>query len=108
NRAAAFLITAQAKGLPNYLITWRHLLRISLLPAITVAALQAGILFSGTVITESIFSRPGLGQLLLSAVLERDYPIVQGVVLLIALLYITINAVARWLIVFIDPRLSIL
>lgn len=108
NRAAAFIITAQAKGLPNPLISWRHLLRISLLPAITVAGLQAGILFSGTVITESIFSRPGLGQLLLTAVLERDYPIVQGVVLLIAIFYITINTAARWFTVLIDPRLSAL
>ncbi len=108
NRAAAFIITAQAKGLPNHTITWRHLLRVSLLPAITVAGLQAGILFSGTVITESIFSRPGLGQLLLTAVLERDYPVVQGVVLLIAVLYITVNVASRWLVVMADPRLSTL
>jgi len=106
NRNASFVLTARAKGLQERLVIWRHLLRVSLLPAISIAGLQAGILFSGTVITESIFSRPGLGQLLLTATLERDYPIVQGVVLLIAVLYITINAIARWITVLVDPRLS--
>ncbi len=106
NHTADFMLTARAKGLQETVVIWRHLLRISLIPAIAVAGLQAGILFSGTVITENIFSRPGLGQLLLTATLERDYPIVQGVVLLIAVLYVVINVAAQWLTTLVDPRLS--
>lgn len=103
---APFIQTAKAKGLHNQYIIHRHMLRLALLPAISVIALQAGILFSGTVITETIFSRAGLGLLLLDATLQRDYPIVQGVVVLTAITYIVFNAIADILIQVLDPRLS--
>lgn len=102
---APFIQTAKAKGLQDSYIIFSHMLRLALLPAISVIALQAGILFSGTVITESIFSRTGLGLLLLDATLQRDYPIVQGVVVLTAITYIVFNAIADIFTQILDPRL---
>ena len=102
---APFIQTAKAKGLQDSYIIFSHMLRLALLPAISVIALQAGILFSGTVITESIFSRAGLGLLLLDATLQRDYPIVQGVVILTAITYIVFNAIADIFTQILDPRL---
>ncbi|MEL7434007.1 MAG: ABC transporter permease subunit [Chloroflexota bacterium] len=75
------------------------------LPVLPVIALQAGILFSGTVITETIFRRAGLGLLLLDATLERDYPIVQGIVGLTAATYIAFNSLSNLLTHWLDPRL---
>lgn len=103
---APFIQTAKAKGLRDRHIIFRHMLRLALLPAISVIALQAGILFSGTVITETIFSRAGLGLLLLDATLQRDYPVVQGVVVLTAITYIVFNAIADILTLVLDPRLA--
>lgn len=103
---APFIQTAKAKGLPRKVIIYRHMLRIVLLPTIPVMALQAGILFSGTVITEVIFGRAGLGLLLLDATLQQDYPIVQGVVVLTAITYIIFNTLADILTQLLDPRLS--
>ncbi len=102
---APFIQTAKAKGLRDSYIIFSHMLRLALLPAISVIALQAGILFSGTVITESIFSRAGLGLLLLDATVQRDYPIVQGVVVLTAITYIVFNAIADIFTQILDPRL---
>lgn len=104
--SSEFVRTAHAKGLPQHLITRRHILRLTLLPAIPIIGLQAGIIFSGTVITESIFGRAGLGLLLLNATFERDYPIVQGVIVLSAITYIIFNALADLLTNILDPRLS--
>lgn len=98
-----FVRTARAKGLlePDVL---DHILRVGLLPVVSVAALQAGFLLGGTVITETIFVRRGLGQVLLSAVINRDYPVVQGLVALSALVYTTLNAAADVLYYRLDPR----
>lgn len=104
---ASFIQTARAKGLTNTVIIYRHMLKIALLPTIPIIALQAGVLFSGTVIIETIFSRAGLGLLLLDATLQRDYPIVQGIVVLIVIIYIVINTLADILTQLLDPRLSI-
>ena len=103
---APFIQTAKAKGLRGRHIIFYHMLRLALLPAISVIALQAGILFSGTVITETIFSRAGLGLLLLDATLQRDYPVVQGVVVLTAITYIVFNVIADILTLVLDPRLA--
>ena len=83
------------------------MLKIALLPTIPIIALQAGILFSGTVIIETIFSRAGLGLLLLDATLQRDYPIVQGIVVLTVIIYIVFNTLADILLQLLDPRLSV-
>ena len=104
---APFVRTARAKGLPERLILFRHILRPTLAPVLQVIALQTGILLSGTVITETLFSRPGLGLMLWNATLERDYPVVQGIIILIATFYITLNALADILAQLIDPRMRV-
>lgn len=105
--SADFVRTARAKGLPAHLILYRHVLRVSLLPVVTVMGLQAGFLLGGTVITEILFLRAGLGRLLLDATLRRDYPVVQAGVLLSAVIYLVIttimDSVYRWL----DPRIRL-
>ncbi len=104
-RSAAYLRTARAKGLrPARIVLWHHL-RVALIPVVAVTALQSGFLLSGTVIVETVFVRPGLGRTLLDAVLSRDYPVVQGAVLLFAVLYIMLNTLADLLYPLLDPRL---
>lgn len=103
---ADFVRTARAKGLPTAYIIRQHILRASLLPVVQIIALQAGFLFSGAVITESLFQRAGIGLLLLDAVQGRDYPVVQGVILLIAGVYIVLNGFADMITHQIDPRLN--
>lgn len=98
-----FVRTARAKGLPDRDVV-DHILRVGLLPVVSVAALQAGFLLGGTVITEMIFVRRGLGQVLLTAVTNRDYPVVQGLVVLSALVYTALNALADVLYQRLDPR----
>ncbi len=98
-----FVRTARAKGLPEPDVL-DHVLRVGLLPVIAVVALQFGFLLGGTVITETIFVRRGLGRLLLSAVDGRDYPVIQGLVALAALSYSLLNALADMLFALADPR----
>lgn len=105
--AADFVRTARAKGLPETLILRRHILRIALLPVFTVIALQTGFLFGGTVITESMFVRPGIGRLLLDSTLQQDYPVVQGLTLFLAALYILLNMGADIVYAALDPRISL-
>ncbi|MBN1565647.1 MAG: ABC transporter permease [Anaerolineae bacterium] len=100
-----FVRTARAKGLAN-LDVLDHILRVGLLPVIAVVALQLGFLLGGTVITETIFVRRGLGNVLLIAINNRDYPVIQGVIALSALIYSVINALADILYGWIDPRVG--
>ncbi len=105
-KQADFVRTAHAKGLfPSYIVV-QHILRVSLLPVVHMIALQAGFLLSGAVITESLFQRAGIGLLLLDAVQGRDYPVVQGVVLMIATVFILLNRFAELLTHQLDPRLN--
>jgi ABC-type dipeptide/oligopeptide/nickel transport system permease component len=104
-RSAHFIQTARSKGLPEGWIVRRHILRVALPPVITVIALQTGFLLSGTVITESIFVRPGIGRLLLDSVLLQDYPVVQGIIILSALVYAALNMLADHISQMVDPRL---
>ncbi len=99
-----FVRTARAKGLRESRVILRHVLRASLLPAVTVIALQAGFLLGGVVITESLFVRPGIGRVLLNATLQQDYPVVQGVVVLGAVVYTLLNAAADLCYRLLDPR----
>jgi peptide/nickel transport system permease protein len=101
-----FVRTARAKGLRERGVL-DHILRVGLLPVIAVVALQLGFLLSGTVITETIFVRRGLGRVLLDAVDNRDYPVIQGLVVLSALVYSLINALADVLYGLFDPRVTI-
>ncbi len=97
--------TAQAKGLPTrQVFTW-HVLRNALLPLVTVTGVQLAYLLSGVVVVEIVFSWPGLGQLALQAVEARDYPVLQGAILLFALVFLVINLVVDLLYTAIDPRI---
>jgi peptide/nickel transport system permease protein len=100
-----YMTTARAKGLPNSLVLLKHGLRNALLPVITVAGLQFGSMLSGAIITEKIFARPGLGMLLLDGISERNYPVVQGTVLVIAFIYVTVNLLVDLAYGLADPRI---
>ncbi len=97
--------TAQAKGLPErQVFTW-HVLRNALLPLVTVTGVQLAYLLSGVVVVEIVFSWPGLGQLALQSVQARDYPVLQGAILLFAIIFLVINLVVDLLYTAIDPRI---
>jgi peptide/nickel transport system permease protein len=100
-----YIRTARAKGLREGTVIVRHALRNALIPIVTLGALELGTLLSGTVLIEQIFSIPGFGKLVVDAVFDRDYPVVQAVVLVTAVLYIALNLVADVLYVVINPRL---
>jgi dipeptide transport system permease protein len=100
-----YIRTARAKGLSEFSVIFKHALRNALIPVITVIGLQTSILMTGAILTETIFSWPGIGKWLLEAVYRRDYPVVQGGVLLIAGLVILVNMVVDLLYVLINPSL---
>jgi peptide/nickel transport system permease protein len=100
-----YVRTARAKGLREWRVVVRHALRNALVPVVTLGALELGTLLSGAVLTEQVFSIPGFGKLIVDAVFNRDYPVVQGVVLVTATLYICLNLLADVLYVLINPRL---
>lgn len=100
-----FIRTANAKGLTSRAVTMRHILPNTMIPVITVIGLSAGYLLSGTIIIEEIFSVPGLGRLALMAVHNRDYPVLQGAVLVIAAMYVLVNLIVDLLYGVVDPRI---
>lgn len=100
-----YVRTARAKGVPERGVLFRHALRNALLPVITVAGLQFGSLLSGAVIVENVFARPGLGTTLLDAIRERNYPVVQGTVLVIAAIYVVVNILVDLAYGLADPRI---
>jgi len=100
-----FARTARAKGLPERAVVLAHALRPALMPLITLAAVEFGTLLSGAVLTEQIFSIPGFGKLVVDAVFNRDYAVVQGVVLVTATLYVLLNLLADVGYTLVDPRL---
>ncbi|MGA9869036.1 MAG: ABC transporter permease [Acetobacteraceae bacterium] len=100
-----FVRTARAKGLRERVVVVRHALRNALIPVVTLGALELGTLLSGAVLTEQVFSIPGFGKMIVDAVFNRDYPVVQGVVLVTATLFVLLNLLADVLYVYINPRL---
>ena len=100
-----YVRTARAKGLSEGRVVWGHVLRNALIPVVTVLGLQLGTLIGGAVITEYVFALPGVGRLVVDAVFARDYPLVQGVVLLIAVGFILSNLLVDVLYGLIDPRI---
>ena len=100
-----YIRTARAKGLSETAVILRHALRNALTPVITLGALELGTLLSGAVLTEQIFSIPGFGKLIVDAVFNRDYAVVQGVVLVTATVYITLNLIADLAYMLVNPRL---
>ena len=103
--AEDYVRTARAKGLSEWRVIWSHVLKNALIPVVTVLGLQLGTLIGGAVITEYVFALPGVGRLVVDAVFARDYPLVQGVVLLIAIGFILSNLVVDVLYGWIDPRI---
>jgi len=104
---AEYIRTARSKGISELRILFRHALRNALIPIVTVIGLQVGVLLSGAIITEAIFDWPGLGNLLISAINSRNYPLVQGCVLFIAGSYVIVNLVIDLLYAYLDPRIRL-
>jgi len=102
-----FVRTARAKGLSPAAVLRRHALRNAALPVVTVFGMQAGALFSGAVITETVFAWPGVGSLLVDAIQRRDFPVVQGCVLLISTTYVVVNAGTDLAYAWLDPRVRV-
>jgi ABC-type dipeptide/oligopeptide/nickel transport system permease component len=100
-----YIRTATAKGLPEGVVMYRHALKNAFLPVVTVIGLQAGTLLAGAVLTETIFSWPGIGKWVYDAILGRDYPIVQGGTLLIAFIFVFINLLVDLSYAALDPRI---
>jgi ABC-type dipeptide/oligopeptide/nickel transport system permease component len=100
-----YVSTARAKGLAERTILFRHALKNAFIPVVSIIGLQFGFLLGGTVVIETIFSRPGLGQLLVNAILWKDLPLVQGIVLLVALIYTLVNLATDVAYAYLDPRI---
>ena len=101
-----YVRTARAKGLSEAVVLRRHALRNALLPVLTLVGLQLGGLLGGAVITETVFSWPGVGSLLVESIHARDFPVVQGCVLLISLIYVLVNTATDLAYAWIDPRIA--
>ena len=100
-----YVRTARAKGLPEWKVLYGHALRNGLIPVITIVGLQFGALLAGTIVTETIFSWPGIGRLTIQAIQARDYPLVQGCLLAIALTYVAVNFLTDLVYSLVDPRI---
>src|SRR6266508_2400744 len=100
-----YIRTARAKGLRNQVVIVRHALRNALLPVVTVVGLQLGLLLSGAILTATVFSWPGIGTWLLEGIQGRDYPIVQGGVIFVALVFVIVNTLVDLSYIFFDPRI---
>jgi peptide/nickel transport system permease protein len=100
-----YVRTARAKGLSEGRVTFHHALRNALIPVVTVAAVQLGYIVGGIVVVEDVFTLPGVGRLLLDAIFQRDYPVIQGVILLLAAIFMTLNLLTDLLYIVLDPRL---
>lgn len=101
-----FIRTARAKGNEEIRVIFRHALRNALIPTVTVIGLAIGGLLAGAVVTETVFAIPGVGRLVISSVMRRDYPVVQGVLMFIAVIYVIVNLLTDILYVYLDPRVK--
>jgi peptide/nickel transport system permease protein len=102
---ADYIRTARAKGLPWRKVVWKHGLRNALIPVTTLVGLQLGQLMGGVVVTETVFAWPGIGKLTVDAIFARDFPVVQGAILISAALFVAINLVTDLVYTVLDPRL---
>jgi peptide/nickel transport system permease protein len=100
-----YVTTARAKGLRERVVVLRHAMRNALIPVVTMIGMQVGFLLGGTVVTETVFSRPGLGRLIINAILWKDFPVVQGGVLVTAVTYMLVNLLVDISYGLIDPRI---
>ena len=101
-----YVRTARAKGVTRRLVIYRHALRNALIPVVTIVGFEIGILMGGAAIVEIIFGLPGVGYVLLQAIFNRDYPLVQGATLLIAIIFVVANTLVDIVYGWIDPRIS--
>jgi peptide/nickel transport system permease protein len=101
-----YIRTARAKGLRERLVINQHALKNALLPVVTIIGLQFGTLLSGAILTETIFSWPGIGSWIYEGILNRDYPVVQGGVVFVALVFVLINLLVDVSYSFLDPRIQ--
>jgi peptide/nickel transport system permease protein len=102
-----YVKTARAKGLIERIVVYKHVLKNGLIPVVTIVGLQFGVLLGGAIITERIFNWPGIGTLTLEAIYARDYPLVQGCILVIALTYILVNTATDMVYRLLDPRIKV-
>ncbi|MBT5230298.1 MAG: ABC transporter permease [Methylococcales bacterium] len=102
-----YIRTARAKGLKERVVVYKHALRNAMLPVITILGLQLGTLLGGAVITETVFSWPGIGSEMVDGIQNRDYPIVQACVLVISLLYVVVNVMTDIIYAWVDPRIRL-
>ena len=100
-----YIRTARAKGVPNRRLLFRHALRNAAIPVVTIIGIGMALLISGVVITESVFNLPGLGRLTVDAILGRDYPVIQAVILVFSAVYVVINLLIDLAYAFLDPRI---
>ncbi|HHV53776.1 MAG TPA: ABC transporter permease, partial [Synergistaceae bacterium] len=98
--------TARAKGLPEWKIILKHVFRNALISIVSALGFTFAGLVSGTVVTETVFSLPGIGRLVVESILRRDYPVIQGIILVIVLLYMFINLLVDLSYAFLDPRIK--
>jgi len=101
-----YIRTARAKGLKERIVISKHALKNALIPLVTVAGMQFSALLGGTVIIETVFAWPGLGRLVVQAIFRRDYPLVQGIVFVLALIFVGMNLLVDILYVYLDPQIS--
>lgn len=103
--AQDYIRTASAKGLTESQVLWGHALKNAAVPIVTIVGIGIGLLISGAVVTETVFAIPGVGRLTVDAILRRDYPIIQGVILIFSALYVVINLLIDLSYMFFDPRI---
>ena len=103
-----YIRTARAKGLREWSVIGKHALKNALIPLVTVAGMQFGFLIGGTVIIETVFAWPGVGRLVVQAILNRDYPLVQSSVLILALIFVAMNLLVDLLYIYLNPQISYL
>jgi len=102
-----YVRTARAKGLSESQVLFRHAFRNALIPILTILGLQFGTLLAGAIVTETIFSWPGIGRLAVQAISARDYPLLQGCILLIAVSYVVVNLLTDMIYALVDPRVRL-
>ena len=103
-----YIRTARAKGLKEFVVVAKHAFKNALIPIVTVAGMQFGFLLGGTVIIETVFAWPGLGRLVVQAIFNRDYPLVQAAVLVLALIFVVVNFLVDIVYIYLDPQISYL
>jgi len=101
-----YIMTARAKGLPETTVTYKHAFKNALIPLLTLMGLQFARALSGVILTETVFNLPGMGRLLYQSVIDRDYPVIQGLILTVTALVAIILIIVDILLAYIDPRIK--